>query len=140
MTNDTNGSSKPNNGRVDASRGAVARKIGRLPPGEHLVELRARAMPGQALLRIAGYSPELSAGTVMSLDRLFGPQPGDSDARSKRAFAAQGSFWLSLLSACNLQDDELQDVTLAQLAERLSGRQVIAVINDAGFWSRVRSI
>jgi hypothetical protein len=57
-----------------------------------------------------------------------------------RAYSAQGGFWLSLLSACGLQDSELQDVTLVELAEKISGKVIIAVISESGFWSRARSI
>jgi hypothetical protein len=139
MTDETNNPPKSNNARVDASRGAIARKINRLPPGEHLVELRAQAVPDQMVLRIAAYSADLQAGTLINLDKIFGRSPTDDQA--KRVYAAQGSFWLSLLAACGLQDDsELQDITLDELAEKISGKQAIAVINEAGYWSRIRPI
>jgi hypothetical protein len=140
MTDDIYSNAKPNTGRMDVSRGAIARKIGRLPPGEHLVELRARAVSDQTLLRVAGYSTVLQAGTVMNLDKIFGQPPSSSDARGMRAYAAQGSFWHSLLSTCDIQDGELQDITLDELSEKISGKQAIAIINESGFWSRVRSI
>jgi hypothetical protein len=141
MTDETNRDSKPNNGRrVDASRGAIARKINRLPPGEHLVELRARVMPDQTL-RIAAASQQLGgAGTTYDLNRLFGPEPPDTDVRGKRAYEAQGSFWLSLLEACGLSDDQLRDITLEEVAEKINGKQVVAIINASGYWSRVRPI
>lgn len=138
MTDEVNG--LPNSVRIDASKAATSRKINRLPPGEHLVEIRAQAMPNQMVLRIAAYSAELQAGTLSDLDKIFGQSP--TDARAKRAYEAQGSFWMSLILACGLGlgDDELQDISLPELAEKISGRQAIAVINDAGYWSRVRPI
>jgi hypothetical protein len=126
--------------QIDASRGAVARKTGRLPPGEHLVELRARAMPDQMVLRIAGYSVDLQAGTVVNLDKLFANPPSPDDGRATRAYAAQGGFWLALLAACGIEDSELQNITLAELAEKISGRRAIAVISENGFWNRVRAL
>jgi hypothetical protein len=136
---DENDTSNPKNGRVDASRGAVARKIGRLPPGEHLVELRARAMPDQMVLRIVAVSSELDAGTKLDLDRLFGPSPPENDLRGRRAYEAQGSFWLGVLTTCGIADEELRDISLEELAEKIKGK-AIAVINDSGYWSRVRPI
>jgi hypothetical protein len=140
MTNETNSPPESNSARVDASRAAIAQKTNRLPPGEHFVELRARAMPDQMMLRIVAVSPQLGTGTRFDLDRLFGHQPPTTDPRCRRAYEAQGSFWLGLLATCGIEDSELQDVTLDQLAEKINGKPAIAIINDAGYWSRVRPI
>jgi hypothetical protein len=140
MSDATNGSSKWNSARVDASSAAIARKIRRLPPGEHLVELQAKALPDQRVLRVAALSRELQAGTVANFDRIFDQPPSSNNARGARAFTAQGAFWLSLLAGCGLKESELQDITLVELAEKISGKQVIAVINDSGFWNRARPI
>jgi hypothetical protein len=138
MTDDNNDPSKSNMARVDASRGAVARKINRLPPGEHFVELGARAVPDKMVLRIAAYSSDLQAGTVINLDKIFGPVPAEGS--SMGAYAAQGTFWLSLVGTCGFQDAELGDIALDELAKKINGQKAIAVINSSGFCSRVRSI
>jgi hypothetical protein len=140
MTNETNDLPKSNSARIDASRAAIAQKTNRLPPGEHIVELRARAMPGQMVLRIVAASPGLDAGTKFDLDRLFGPLPPDNDLRGRRAYDAQGSFWLGILTTCGIADEELLDVSLEELAEKINGKQAIAIVNDAGYWTRVRPI
>ena len=140
MTNESDDSVKHGAARVNASSAATARKIKRLPPGEHLVELRAKAVPDQMVLRVAAYSVELQAGMVLNLDRIFGPEPATTDAKGTRAYEAQGTFWLSMLVTCGLEDSELQDITLDQLAEKISGKPAIAIVNQAGYWSRVKPV
>jgi hypothetical protein len=140
MSDDTTNSSKLRPGRVNASSAAIAQKIKRLPPGEHLVELRAKALPDQMVLRIAVYSAELEAGTALDLDKIFRPEPTSTDVRGMRAYTSQGALWLGMVAACGLQNDELQDITLEELAGKISGKQVVAIINDSGYWSRVRSL
>jgi hypothetical protein len=140
MTNETDGPSKPDSGRVNASSAAIARKINRLPPGEHIVELRARAIPDQMVLRIAAFSAELQVGTTLDLDRIFHPQPAAPDVKGMRTYTSQGALWLSVLVACGLRDDELEDTTLAEVAEKISGKRVVVVINDSGYWNRARAL
>jgi hypothetical protein len=140
MTNETDGPSKSDGGRLDASSAATARKINRLPPGEHLVVLRAKPVSNQMVLRIAAYSAELQAGTVVALDKIFGPQPPPSDVRGRRAYSSQGTLWLNIVAACGLDDSELMDVTLDALAEKISDKQAIVIISDSGYWSRVRPL
>ncbi len=77
---------------------------------------------------------------VLDLDRIFGPQPASTDARGMRAYTSQGALWLGVLAACGLQDAELRDTTLAEVAEKISSKQVVVVINDSGYWSRVRPL
>jgi hypothetical protein len=140
MTDETDDSAKHGAPRVNASSAAIARKINRLPPGEHHVKLGARAVPDQMALRIAAFSVELQAGMVLDLDRIFGPKPATADVRGGRAYEAQGTFWLGLHATCGLEDSDLQDITLDQLAEKINGKPAIAIVNQAGYLSRVKPI
>jgi hypothetical protein len=124
--------------KVNVSRGALARAIGRLPPGEHFVELRAEATPGQMVLNVVAYAPELCAGSTAVFDRVFAPPPADPQAA--KVFRAQGGFLQSLLAACNISDSERLDVTLIELAEKISGKQIIAVIGTRGYWDQARPV
>jgi hypothetical protein len=129
----------PSKAMVDASRAAVARKTNHLPPGEHSVELRAVALPGQMVLRIVAASLELGAGMRQDLDQIFGPAP-DLRTKAHRSYAAQGNFWFSVLDVCGLDDADLQGITLDALAQMINGKRVIAVIGPTGFWNRVRPL
>jgi len=91
-------------------------------------------------LRVAVLSAELGAGMTRDLDRIFGPKPPASDAKALRSFISQGEFWLSLLTACGIEHGEMKDVTLAEVAQRISGKRAIAVVNEAGFLNRMRSL
>jgi hypothetical protein len=123
---------------INASRAAIAQATGQLPPGEHIVTLRAQAFPESMTLLVVGLSTEQRAGTGYKLDRLFNTPPDDPYER--KAFTAQGNFWFNLLTACSLPDAVVQNVTLEQLATLLNDKQVVAGVNQRGFWSWVRAL